>query len=133
MNRYKTTPKHPIAILLWRLACIVHHSDSILATMVANPGHHFSKMLTLYDPKLVLRDLRSLLVTMEPIPDVMAMPTGIPLHVELALQLKEIPHNVKKVLSSLREQTTRIIVKVVKTATDCEKFSPLSRTNQWML
>jgi hypothetical protein len=113
MARYKNTPEDPMAMLLWCLACIVYHSESILATMVANPGHDFSKISILHDQEL-LHDLR-LLVTTGPTPEVMATPTGIPPHVELASQLKEILNNVTKVVTSLREQTTRI-TEVVNTA-----------------
>jgi hypothetical protein len=102
-----------MAMLLRCLACIVYHSESILATMAANPGQNFSKILILHDQEL-LHDLR-LLVTTEPTPEVMATPTGIPPHVELASQLKEILNNVTKVVTSLREQTTRI-TEVVNTA-----------------
>ncbi len=115
MARYKNTPEDPMAMLLRCLACIVYHSESILATMVAYPGYDYLKILILHDQEL-LYDLR-LLVTTEPTPEVMATPTGIPPHVELASQLKEILENVTQVVSSLREQTTRI-TEVVKTAID---------------
>jgi hypothetical protein len=91
MAKYKKTPIYPMGTLLRCLACIVYHSESILATMAANPGHNSSKILILHDQEL-LRDL-GLLVMTEPTPEVMAMPTGIPPHIELASQLKEILNN----------------------------------------
>ena len=115
MARYENTPEDPLTMLLRYLACIVYHSESILATMVANPGHDFLKILILHDQEL-LHDLR-LLVTAEPTPEVMATTTGIPPHVELASQMKEILNNVTKVVTSLREQTTQI-TEAVKTAID---------------
>jgi hypothetical protein len=49
MMQYKDTPKDPTAVLLRCLACIiVHHLQAILATMVANSGHDFSKILILH-------------------------------------------------------------------------------------
>jgi hypothetical protein len=116
MAQYKNTPEDPMAMLLRCLACIVYHSESILATMFANPGHDFSKILILHADQVQLHDLR-LLVTTEPTPEVMATPTRIPPHVELASQLKEILNNVTKVVTSLQEQTTRI-TEAVKTAID---------------
>jgi hypothetical protein len=115
MHHHQNTPDNPLAMLLRCLACIVHHSRSILAAMVANPGHDFAKLPILHDQDL-LRDLR-LLVTTQPTPGVMATPTGIPPHVELASQLQEILTNVGSLVSNFSEQTTRIS-EVVKTAID---------------
>jgi hypothetical protein len=115
MARYKNRPEDPMAMLLRCLACIVHHSESILATMVGNSGHDFSKISILHDPDL-LCDLRPL-VTTDPTPGVMATPTGIPPHVELASQLKEILNNVSELVVNIRDQTARI-TETVKTAID---------------
>jgi hypothetical protein len=57
MSQYKNTPEGPMTMLLRCLACIVYHSESILATMVANPGHDFSKISILHDQEL-LHNLR---------------------------------------------------------------------------
>jgi hypothetical protein len=101
-------PRDPTAMLLWCLACIVYQSKSILATMVANPGpHDFSKISIFHDQDL-LHDLCPL-VTTEPTPEVMAMPTGIPPHIELACQLKEIMNTVSEIFINLRDQTAQII------------------------
>jgi hypothetical protein len=105
--------------------------------MVAYPGYDYLKILILHDQEL-LYDLR-LLVTTEPTPEVMATPTGISPHVELASQLTEILNNVTKVVSSLQEQTVQITEAVncgiwaMSLGGDCDKVSPLSRTNAWML
>jgi hypothetical protein len=115
IDRYKNTPEDPMAMLLRCLACIVHHSASILATMVGNSGHDFSKISILHDPDL-LRDLRPL-VTTDPTPGIMAMVTGIPPHVELACQLKEILDNALELVVNIRDQTSRI-TEAVKTAID---------------
>jgi hypothetical protein len=54
---------------------------------------------------------------MEPTPEVMATPTGIPPHVELACQMKEILNTVSEIFINLKDQTTEII-EAVKTAID---------------
>jgi hypothetical protein len=115
LTRHKNTADDPTAMLLRCLACIVFHSEAILATMIANPGHDFCKLSILHNPGL-LHDLR-LLVTTAPTEGVMATPTGIPPHVELASQLKEILQTVTEVVCSLKDQTARII-EVVKTTID---------------
>ncbi len=64
-----------------------------------------------------------LLVMMEPTLGVMATPTGIPPHIELASQLKEILDNVTQVVKTLKEQTTQI-TEAVKTAIDEKSWDP---------
>ena len=115
LARHKSTNEDPTAMLLCCLACIECHSELILSTLVAHPGHDFSKIPILHDQDL-LRDLRRL-VTTKPTPGVMTMPTGIPPHVELASQLKEILSNVSEMVVNLRDQTGRI-AEAVKTAID---------------
>ncbi len=69
--------------------------------MVGKSVHDFCMISILHDPDL-LCDLRPL-VTTDPTPGVMATPTGIPPHVELASQLKEILNNVSKLVVNLRD------------------------------
>ncbi len=104
-----------MVLLLWCLAWIVHHSESILATMVANPWQDFSNILLLHDQDL-LCDLHPLMTT-DPTPEVMAMPSGIPPHMELVSQLKEKLNKVSEVVISFRDQTVQI-TEAVKTAID---------------
>jgi hypothetical protein len=115
MTQYKDTPKDPTALLLRCLACIVYHSEAILATMVSNSGHDFSKISILHEQDL-LSDLR-LLVTTDPTPEVMATPTGIPPHVELASQLKEILNQVSELVVKFSDHTTQV-TEAVKLAID---------------
>jgi hypothetical protein len=113
MTKYKDTFKDPTALLLHCLVCIMHHSGSILVTMVANPGHDLSNILILHYQDL-LCDLRPL-VTTYLMPEVMMMSNGIPSHIELASQLKEILNQVFKMVSSFRDQAAQITETVTTT------------------
>ena len=58
---YEGQSNNPTSMLLRCLACIVHHSDSLVEVMVDNPGHDFSKMPLLHN-KPLLQKLKSLVI-----------------------------------------------------------------------
>jgi hypothetical protein len=76
---------NPIGVLLRCLACVFYHLDALLDLMVEFPGHDFTIFLILHDCKLL--DGLKILVTTDPILEVMAVVTGISQHVGMAQQL----------------------------------------------
>jgi hypothetical protein len=95
----------------------VHAFEAVSVTvpMVANSGHDFSKILILYEQDL-LCDLCPL-VTTDSRAEVMSSPTGIPPHVELESQLREILNQVSELVVKFSDHTTQV-TKAVKFAID---------------
>lgn len=86
LTRYKNEPYNPCALLIRCLACIVYQSDHLIAVMNTHPGHDFNKVPILHRRELLQTLKRK--VTLEPTMGVMGTATGIPPHVELAMQTK---------------------------------------------
>jgi hypothetical protein len=103
---------NPTPMLLRCLACVVYHADSMLEVMVNTPGHDFSKIPVFHD-KPLLEKLQEL-VTTDPTEGTMAVPTGIPPHVELASQVQKVLDLTTKLLANMGEQTGSVIEAVHK-------------------
>ena len=86
LDAYEGKSNDPSALILRCFPSLIHHSDKLIAVMVENPGHDFTKMPLLHDRQLLQR-LKAL-VTLEPTPNVMETATGIPPHVGLAVQTR---------------------------------------------
>ena len=86
LDAYEGKSNDPSALILRCFPSLIHHSDKLIAVMVENPGHDFTKMPLLHDRELLhkLKDL----VTLEPTTNVMDVATGIPPHVSLAMQTR---------------------------------------------
>ncbi|CAJ1941632.1 unnamed protein product [Cylindrotheca closterium] len=91
----------PTGLLLCCLACMVWHSKEILDVINSNPSHKLS-MVPLFQPDSNLEELRALVST-DPTPGVMTTVTGIPPHIEVACQLK----NMRKDLLDLIKATEK--------------------------
>ncbi|CAB9498884.1 unknown protein (Partial), partial [Seminavis robusta] len=110
LTAYQGKSNNPLPILLRCLACIVYHSDSLIQAMVRTPGHDFSKLAILHDRPLLAELQR--LVTTEPTKNVMSVATGIPPHVELAMQLQCVLDMASKVIATTETQSDRIVTTV---------------------
>lgn len=88
MTKYQGQPHDPAPLLLRGLASIVHQSEQLIAVCISCPGHKFNEIPVLHDRQLLHR-LRSK-VTLEPTPGVMTHATGIPPHVDMAIESKVI-------------------------------------------
>jgi hypothetical protein len=110
IEAYKGKPHDPSPILLRCLASIVYHSESLLDIMENIPGHAFTNMSLLHDR--ALHDHLQALVTIKPTPGVMTTPTGIPPHVGLAQQLKEVLEKVSSLVVSFENQTRSVVAAI---------------------
>ena len=106
MESYRHKAENPTPMLLRCLACIVFHSDKLLEVMVV-PGHDFSKLAILHDRALLV-ELKKL-VTTAPTPGVMTVATGIPPHIGLATQLKDILATLSKLVCGFEQQSENLI------------------------
>ena len=88
----------PTGLLLRCLACLVWHSDAILDVV---PRCELGK-IPLFQPGSNLAELKNL-VTTDPTPGVMTTATGIPPHVEVACQLKNIRADMDMLISKVVE------------------------------
>ena len=88
----------PTGLLLRCLACLVWHSDAILETV---PRKQLN-LIPLFQPGSNLAELKTL-VTTDPTPGVMTTATGIPPHVEVASQLKEIRAEIDTLILQVQE------------------------------
>ena len=93
LKKHRNTKSCPVALLLRCLACIVYHSEEILAQMLSHPGPSFTNLVILHKPGLLLR--LSKLVTTDPIVGVMEAATGIPLYAEMAYQMRNMMNSVQ--------------------------------------
>jgi hypothetical protein len=91
----------PTGLLLRCLACMVWHSDAILEVVHQNPSHELHSV-PLFQPGSNLAELKGL-VTTNPTPGVMTTATGIPPHVEVASQLKEISDDLRSLIKEVQE------------------------------
>jgi len=92
----------PTGLLLRCLACVVHHSDSLLH--VLDSGSLLDHPLTtvpLFGVQSNLPMLKNL-VTTDPTPGIMTTATGIPPHVETACQLEEIRQSLSLMVTQTR-------------------------------
>jgi hypothetical protein len=110
IEAYKGKPHDPSPILLRCLASIVYHSESLLDIMENIPGHAFTNMPLLHDRALL--DHLQALVTIKPTPGVMTTPTGIPPHVGLAQQLKEVLGKVSSLVACFENQTRSVVAAI---------------------
>ena len=107
LRKHAGCEARPTGLLLRCAACIVYHSDSLVSKMVSHPGHDFTKIVILHDKNLL--DRLSLLVTTAPTNGVMNKPTGIPPHIELATQMKEILSHVISLAEIQKDQTSSLV------------------------
>ena len=112
LRKHADCESRPTALLLRCAACIVYHSDSLLSKMVSNPGHDFTKIAILHNKDLL--DRLSLLVSTAPTNVVMNKPTGIPPHVELATQMKEVLSHVISLAQIQKDQTSTLVSTIEK-------------------
>ena len=112
LENYKNKAENPMATPLRCLACIVFNADKILVVMVGFPRHDFSKLPILHDRPL-LDELKKY-VTIEPTEGVMVNPTGIPPHIGLATQLKDILATLSKLVGCFQSQSETLIESVEK-------------------
>jgi hypothetical protein len=114
----------PTGILTRCLACMIWHMDSILNIMVSIPGHEYNKLPLLQDHGLLNR-LKQL-VTIKPTIGVMTRVTGVPPHVELAVQLREIFEKMNRLLQEYEdndENRTEQIIEAIKATIENEALS----------
>jgi hypothetical protein len=99
-------PDH-VPLFLCAFACMVWHSDELIAQMVRCPGHDFSKLAILHDRELLaaLKDL----VTLAPTEGVVAVATGIPSHVNMMRLITGCLENVGCLVSAVRNQGTELV------------------------
>jgi hypothetical protein len=111
IEAYKGKPHDPSPILSHCLSSIVYHSESLLDIMENIPGHALTNMPLLRDRALL--DHLQALVTIKPTPaGVMTTPMGIPPHVVLAQQLKEVLEKVSSLVASFENQTTSVVAAI---------------------
>jgi hypothetical protein len=99
-------PDH-VPLLLRAFACMVWHSDGLMAQMVSSPGHDFSKLAMLHDREL-LSELKKL-VTLEPTEGVVEVATGIPPHVNTMRLVTLCLENVGSLCAAVRSQGTELV------------------------
>jgi hypothetical protein len=102
-------PDH-MPLLLRAFACMVWHSDELIAQMVRCPGHDFSKLAILHEREL-LGVLKSL-VTLESTEGVIATATGIPPHVNTMRLITLCLENVGCLVSAVRNQGTELVAEI---------------------
>lgn len=100
LEDHVTTDYNPSTLILRCLACMVYHSNEILNVIHHNPGHPFAS-IPLFMPGSNLEDLKPL-VTTDPTPGYMEHATGIPPHVEIACQLKQIGEDVLALITQTK-------------------------------
>jgi hypothetical protein len=111
MDAYEGKPVHNLmGLLLLVLACVVYHSDALLDVMVTLPGHDFMNITIIEDRELL--DGLKILVTTDPILEVMAVATGIPPHIDMAQQLDTILDVLTDLVETFEEHGNNLIVKV---------------------
>jgi hypothetical protein len=111
LDAYEGMPdKDPRGLLHRCLPCLVFHSMEISAVMVAHPGHPLSKISILHDEEL-LTELRKL-VTLKPTPGVMMVATGIPPHIALSRQLKEVMSTIILLSTSFESRSEDLVIAV---------------------
>ena len=115
LQKHKGQTFDPTAILLPCAACIVYYSDLLLSVIISHPGHDFTKIVILHGKNLLEQLL--LLVTTTATKGVIDTPTGIPPHVEHAIQMKEILTQVIS-LCEIQKEPTATLVSTVEEAID---------------
>lgn len=111
-------PKH-VPLFCRLMACIVFHSDDMVAMMVQHKGHAFTKLAILQDTDL-LRKLHPK-VTLDPTPGVIEKATGVPPHVHLAQQMSTVRDKLESLCELMVAQTTQL-VETVKQAIEEKSF-----------
>jgi hypothetical protein len=97
-------------LLLRCLACVVYHSDALLDVMVEFPGHEFTNVSILHNRELL--DGLKILVTTDPVLEVMSVATGIPPHVGMAQQLGTILDVMTDLVEKFGEHGNNLMEKV---------------------
>ena len=116
MEKHRGKPHDPTSLLLRCLACVVFHSEKLVEVMVQFPGHDFAKIALLHDRRLL--DELTKLVTTEPTPGVMMQATGIPPHIGMSVQLKEILQKLSELVHAFENQSVILISTVKKAIED---------------
>ena len=80
--------------------------------MERHPGHDLTKVSILHNLKM-LTTLKSM-VTIEPTPGILEAPTGIPPHIEIAIQIKHILDLLRDIVTSFDSQTSKLVETVEK-------------------
>jgi hypothetical protein len=111
MVAYEGKPgNNPIGLLLRCLACVIYHSDALLDVMIEFPGHNFTNVLILHDCELL--DGLKILVTTDPILEVMVVVTGIRPHVGMVQQLGTILDVLTDLVEKFGEHGNNLMEKV---------------------
>lgn len=128
LENHGATSYDPTGLLVRCLACMVYHSEEILQVIYRHPGQHPFSFIPLYSPRSNLPQLRPL-VTTEPTPYIMETATGIPPHVEVACQLREMRRDVlgliedtkayevrrQKAEQDFKEKVTKVVQDAIET------------------
>jgi hypothetical protein len=110
IEAYKGKENDPSRMLLRCLASMVFHSEKILEVATSDPGHPFNKIPLLRDLPLLNR-IKGF-VTTDPTPGVMEHPTGIPPHVQMAVQIKSLIEQVSQLMVAVQGQTQAVVTAV---------------------
>lgn len=104
--------EHPesVPLLLRLFACVIYHSDSLIAQVARCPGHDFTKLTVLHGREL-LSKLKGL-VTLEPTPGGIEQRTGIPPHVSHQRQLDTITEKLGLLIVTVNDQGTNLVTAV---------------------
>ena len=104
-------PRHT-PLLLRCLACIVHHSDELIAEVTEMPEHDFSKLGVLHKHSL-LAELKTM-VTTDPTPGVVTLATGIPAHVGIQKKLDAILEKANCIFGKIQSVSTEVVSAIDK-------------------
>ena len=117
------------ALILRLFACVVFHSDALIATMASHSGHDFTKVAILHD-RALLKELKSL-VTLERTAGVIEASTGIPPHVTHARQLEKLLEQTGTLMTNMDHQNGTLVASMVKTLEDRGRshYKPSPHTN----
>ena len=85
---YEGKDYNPTPMLLRGLACVIHHSTSLVQVMVDHPAHEFTTLTLLNDYEL-MEGLKAF-VTTEKAEGVSSTATGIPPHISMAVYVRDV-------------------------------------------